>query len=94
MAQHEYSDYQKKVISKYYNHLDVIMLSKLQELVSELYLTESEAKQKRLWERVHKAMLNLKIPQPIIDHIMGKKDVQILAQNLQDWLRGSGPKAD
>jgi hypothetical protein len=94
MAQREYTDYQKKVISKYYNQLDVLMLNKLQELVSELYLADSEAKQKRLWERVHKAMLNLKIPQPIIDHIMGKKDVQILAKNLQDWLRGGGPKAD
>ncbi len=94
MAQREYSDYQKKVISKYYNQLDVLMLNKLQELVSELYLADSEAKQKRLWERVHRAMLNLKIPQPIIDHIMGKKDVEILAKNLQDWLRGGGPKTD
>jgi intergrase/recombinase len=92
MAQREYSDYQKKVISKYYNQLDVLMLNKLQELVSELYLADSEAKQKRLWERVHKAMLNLKIPQPIIDHIMGKKDVETLARNLQDWLRNSGKK--
>jgi hypothetical protein len=89
MAQREYSDYQKKVISKYYNQLDILMLNKLQELVSELYLADTEAKQKRLWERVHKAMVNLKIPPPIIDHIMGKRDVEILAKNLQDWLRSS-----
>jgi intergrase/recombinase len=94
MAQREYSDYQKKVISKYYNHLDVLMLNKLQELVSELYLADSEAKQKRLWERVHKAMLNLQIPQPLIEHIIGRKDVEILARNLQDWLRDGGRKTD
>jgi hypothetical protein len=89
MAKQEYSDYQKKVISKYYDRLDTLMLQKLQELVSELYLADSEAQKNRLWERVHKAMLNLKIPPALIEHILAKKDVQILAQNLQDWLRSS-----
>jgi intergrase/recombinase len=60
--------------------------------VSELYLADSEAKQKRLWERVHKAMVNLKIPPAIIEHIMGKRDVEILAKNLQDWLRNSSQR--
>ncbi len=87
MAQREYSDYQKKVISKYYDRLDVLMLQKLQELVSELYLADTDAKRKRLWERVHKAMLNLNLPSALVEHIMGKKDVEILAKNLQDWLR-------
>jgi hypothetical protein len=87
MAQREYSDYQKKVISKYYDRLDVLMLQKLQELVSELYLADTDAKQNRLWERVHKAMLNLNLPSALVEHIMGKKDVEILARNLQDWLR-------
>jgi hypothetical protein len=31
-------------------------------------------------------MLKLKIPPAITDHIMEKKDVEILAKNLQDWL--------
>lgn len=89
MAQREYSDYQKKVISKYYDRLDVLMLQKLQELVSELYLADTQAKQERLWQRVHKAMLNLNLPSALVEHIMGKKDVEILAKNLQDWLRQS-----
>ncbi len=89
MAQREYSDYQKDVIAKYYRRMDTLMLQKLQELVSELYLADTDTKRKRLWERVHKAMVNLKIPPALIEHIMGKKDVQILAKNLQDWLRSS-----
>jgi hypothetical protein len=92
MAKSEYSDYQKDIISKYYSRMDTLMLQKLQELVSELYLADTEAKRKRLWERVHKAMTNLKIPPAIVEHIMGKRDVEILAQNLQDWLRNSGQK--
>jgi hypothetical protein len=31
-------------------------------------------------------MVKLKAPPAIIDHIMQKKDVEILAKNLQDWL--------
>lgn len=85
MAKQEYSEYQKTVISGYYKNLDSIMLGKLSELVSELYLAETPTKQARLWDRVHKAMIKLKVPPAIIDHIMAKKDVQILAKNLQDW---------
>ncbi len=90
MAQRDYSDYQQNIISKYYSHLDSLMLQKLQALVSELYLADTDAKKDRLWERVHKAMVNLKIPSPIMEHIMSTKDVQILAKNLQDWLKHAG----
>jgi hypothetical protein len=86
MAQHEYSQYQKTVISDYYNNLDTIMLQKLGELVTELYLADTDAKKDRLWQRVHKAMVKLKIPPVIIDHIIQKQDAEILAKNLQEWL--------
>ena len=62
------------------------MLGKLGELVTELYLADTQAKKARLWQRTHKAMVKLKIPPAIIDHIMKKQDVEILAKNLQDWL--------
>jgi len=89
MAGREYSAYQRDVISRYYENLDTITLNNLQELVSQLYLTESKAKQTQLWERVHKAMLRLKVKPAIIEHIMNKKDVVILAKNLEEWLNVS-----
>ncbi len=92
MAKQDYSEHQQRIINKYYNHLDTIMLQKLQELVSELYLADTDAKRKRLWERVHKAMINLQIPPDIVEHIMARKDVKILAQNLEEWLRQSSRK--
>lgn len=91
MAKTERSKYQTEVIRQYYNHLDTIMLGKLGEMVTELYLAETDARKNRLWQRVHKAMLNLKIPPAIIDHIMKKRSVEILAKNLQDWLTGKKP---
>ena len=92
MAKNEYSGYQKAVISDYYDNLDTIMLSKLGDLVTELYLADAKAKQNRLWQRANKAMVKLKVPPAIIDHIMEKKDVEVLAKNLQDWLINSRKK--
>jgi hypothetical protein len=92
MAQRDYSEHQQEIISRYYSQLDTIMLHKLQALVSELYLADSEAKVKRLWDRVHRAMEKLNVPQPLIDHIMSRKDVEVLAANLQDWLKHAGGK--
>ena len=86
MAAKEHSNYQKKVISRYYDNLDTIMLGKLQELVTELYLAGNAAKKEQLWQRVHRAMVKLKIKPAIIEHIMAKKDITVLAKNLEDWL--------
>ncbi|MHC4424315.1 MAG: hypothetical protein ACYSWR_06575 [Planctomycetota bacterium] len=89
MAGKEYSSYQRDVISRYYDNLEPITLARLQELVGQLYLADSEAKQARLWERAQKAMVRLKIKPAIIEHIMNKKDVVVLAKNIEDWLNAS-----
>ncbi len=86
MAHNKYSQHQIAVIGRYYDHIDTIMLQKLGELVTELYLADTESKQSRLWQRAHKAMTKLKIRPATVAHIMEKKDVQILAKNLQEWL--------
>ena len=86
----DYSKYQQDVISRYYENLDVIMLGKLQELVTDLYLADSLSKQDRLWDRAHKAMLKLKIKPAIIEHIMKTRSTTVLAKNVEDWLKESG----
>ena len=89
MAGKEYSSYQRDVISRYYENIEAITLARLQELVGQLYLADSEAKRARLWERAEKAMVRLKIKPAIIEHIMKKKDVVVLAKNIEDWLGAS-----
>jgi len=86
MTKNTSSVYQAKVISGYYDHLDTIMLQKLGELTTELYLAETQKQKNRLWNRAKKAMTKLNVPPAIIEHIMKKKDAQILAKNLKDWL--------
>ena len=92
MAKNDYSQYQQGVISGYYNNLDTIMLGKIGELVTELYLADTKAKKDRLWQRAHKAMVKLKVRPAMIEHIMQKEDVEILAKNLQDWLNAPKKK--
>ena len=86
MAKKTYTKYQTDVIGRYYDNLDTIMLQKLGELVTELYLARTDAQKTRLWDRVQKAMEKLKIHPGLIDHIMATRSVEILAKNLQDWL--------
>jgi len=89
MARKDYSNYQRDVISRYYDNLDVIMLGKLQELITELYLADSAAKQDRLWDRTGKALVKLKISPAIIKHIMQTRNVEVLAKNVEDWLKST-----
>ena len=89
MARKDYSNYQRDVISRYYENLDAIMLGKLQELITELYLADSRAKQDRLWDRTGKALVKLKISPAIIKHIMKTRSVEILAKNVEDWLKSA-----
>jgi alcohol dehydrogenase class IV len=82
----EYSKHQRKVIQRYYDNLDTIALTRLQELVTELYLQKNTAKEDKLWERVDKAMEKLKVKPQLREHIMQKRRVEVLAKNLEDWL--------
>ncbi len=81
----EYSKYQQNLIKNYYENLDAISIQKLQELVTELYLCESEKKMNMLWQRVEKAMIKMKIHPQIQEHILARKDVKVLANNVEMW---------
>ncbi len=82
-----FSSYQKKVIQNYYDNLDKIKLTQLQELVTEIYLADTEPKKAKLWQRAEAAMKQLKIPKQIVENILTRKDPQILAKNINDWLK-------
>ena len=89
MAQQDYSSYQKKIITNYYRNLDTIALTRLQELVGQLYLADTDKKRELLWKRVGKAMEKLTLPDAIKENILRQKNVEILAKNLEEWLRNA-----
>lgn len=89
MAKQEYSKTQKKIIDRYYENFDTIMLTKLQELTTEIYLAETKKKQDQLWDRVRKAMINMQVPADILNHILETRSPEILARNIEDWLKAA-----
>lgn len=91
-AMPDYTPHQRKIIERYYDHRDDIMLTRLQELASELYLADTPGKQDRLWKRVRTALAQLKVPADRIEHIVASRDPAILAKNLRELLDGGAPK--
>jgi hypothetical protein len=81
----ERSKYQDKVIRNYYENRDAIALQRLGELVSELYLAEGKARQKK-WKSIVTAMKNLKIPAARIEHLEKQDNPALLARLVQELL--------
>lgn len=69
---------QRKIVSRYYEHLDTITVQKLAESVSELYLAEGKAAD-RLWKRVETALAKTKASDARVRGILESRDVAALA---------------
>ena len=78
----ERSEYQDKIIKRYYDNKDSIMIQKLSEMVTDLYLAEGK-KRLSVWKRIVKALENLGVTQGKIDQIVAKDDPAYLAQFLE-----------
>jgi len=81
-----FSPHQKKLIENYYNNRDSIMLNKLGDIVTELYLADSNAKRDRLWKRAEKAMEALDIPEAHRRRVLKIRRADDLARNLREWI--------
>jgi len=77
--------HQDKIIRRYYQNQDDIMLQKLGELVTDLYLAEGKAKG-RVWERIAAALKNLKIPETQIQHLVKADNPTLVANLLKELL--------
>ena len=85
MSLDDYTRYQQGIIRRYYDHKQELAFQKLEEMVADLYLAETDKKRAILWKRVEKAMVNLKVPAKVQSHILEKKSPEVLAKNLKDW---------
>lgn len=79
------SDHQQRIIRRYYENKDEIMLQRLGELVTDLYLAEGKSRA-RLWERVGAALKNLKVPESQIQHLVRSDNPSLVANLLQQLL--------
>jgi len=74
----DHTPYQQKIIRRFYEHQPEILLTRLANLVTDLYLAEGKKRQ-QLWKSALAAMQKLEVPQPRIDHIQAKDDPALLA---------------
>ena len=81
----ERSKYQQRIIKNYYENQDAILLQKLGEHVTELYLSEGKARAKR-WQSIAGVLEKLKIPDSRIKHIQESDDPALLAKLLEELL--------
>jgi len=80
MAKRDLSRHQKGIVKRYYENRDTIMVTKLSELVSELYVCDSDKKAEGLWKRVATALKNTSVDEKKAARIVEAKDIKGLAK--------------
>jgi hypothetical protein len=77
-----YSKYQQNIIKNYYQNRDAIALQRVQELVTELYLSEGKKRQ-RYWEQIRVNLGKLGIKAAQIDHLVAQDRPELVANVVQ-----------
>ena len=83
-----YSNYQKKVISRYYENRDQIDEQRLGELVTNLFLTSSAKQKAKLWETSRGVMTRLGVPASRVERVIASEDPAVLAAVVEELQRG------
>ena len=83
MGMDDFSAHQQKIIKRYYDNQDTILIQRLAELVTDLFLAEGKKRQ-QVWKRVVTALEKLKVPADRIQHLQTKDDVKLLAKLVQE----------
>jgi len=81
------SAYQERIIKRYYQNRGAIMLQRLGDLVTDLYLAEGKARE-RLWKRAAGALEKLEVPATRIEHLVASDNPALLAALVKELLDG------
>ena len=84
MAQ-QLTRHQQSIVKRYYDNLDTVLLQRLGEKGTDLYLAEGK-KRAKLWDNVATALEKLGVPQSRIDRVRESDDARQLATLLQELL--------
>ena len=77
-----YSKHQQNIIKNYYNNRDAISLQRVQELITELYLSVGK-KRERYWEQLASHLAKLGVKQPQIEHLVAQDNPELVAKLVQ-----------
>ena len=82
------SAYQERAIKNYYKNRDSIMLQRLGELITDLYLAEGKSRA-RIWQRVATALEKLEIKPQRIKHLVESDNPELVAKLLKELMSGA-----
>ena len=85
----ERSKFQQKVIKNYYDNRDAIAIQRVQELVTELYLTEGK-KRERHWKTLSTHLKALGVSDQQIQHLQEQDNPELVANLTQKLLNKTG----
>ena len=77
--------YQDKIIRRYYQNQDQILVQRLGDLVTDLYLAEGD-KRVRLWKRTAEILEKLKVPNARVQHVCQSDNPALVAEVLKELL--------
>lgn len=84
MSQRDLSRHQSKIVKRYYQNLDTIVATRLQEAVTELYLAESDKKRAALWKKVRTQLDKTPADPALVQQIVEDGDTAKLAKLVND----------
>ena len=84
----KYSKHQQKIIQNYYQNRESISLQRLQELVTELYLSEGK-KRERHWESIRGHLEKLGVKPATIRHLEEQDRPELVANLVKSLLEKS-----
>ena len=77
--------HQQSIVKRYYDNLDTVLLQRVGEQVTDLYLAEGK-KRTKLWESISVSLAKLGVPKSRIDRVRDSDDARQLATLLQELL--------
>lgn len=77
--------HQQSIVKRYYENLDTVLLQRVGEQVTDLYLAEGK-KRAKLWQSIEVSLEKLGVPRSRIDHVRNSDDARQLATLLQELL--------
>jgi len=80
--------HQQSIVKRYYDNLETVLLQRLGEQVTDLYLAEGK-KRAKLWESIETSLSKLEVPKSRIDQVRKSDDARQLATLLQELLAKS-----
>lgn len=88
------SRYQQGVVKRYYEHKDTIILQKLSEIVSDLYISGGpSSKAEKLWERAASVLVNTEVDPVRMGEVLKGRSVEELAKLVSELSNAPAQKS-